>query len=192
MIARPDLPQWPAGSNYWYALGWGVYPSGSYTHEGALDGTRSVLFRSWFEDLSWSVLVNAWPWQQDQAFSQALGSGLQQAAQTTASWPTHDLFEMFVANEPGSGSPTGFTLSAGAPNPFWDRTTLALTLDAPEEVSVRAYDLIGREVAVLHEGLLPAGTHRLTFEGSRLPSGVYVLQARGDSEQETRRVTLIR
>lgn len=192
MTARPDLPTWPPGSTYWYALGWGVYPSGSYAHEGALDGTRSVLFRSWYENLSWVVLVNGWPWQEDQAFSQALNNGLQNAARAVTTWPTHDLFETFVANEAAPETPSGFSVSDAAPNPFRGETVFALTLDASESVSVRAYDLLGREVAVLHSGPLGTGAHRLVFEAKGLPGGVYVIRAQGETVQQTQRVTLIR
>ncbi len=77
-----------------------------------------------------------------------------------------------------------------APNPFNPATTLSFELDAdPEDmvqVRVEAFDLRGRLVALLHEGLLPAGPHSLTWNASGQAggSGVYFIrvQAGGSSE----------
>src|SRR5690606_15995096 len=70
-----------------------------------------------------------------------------------------------------------------SPNPFSERVTV--TLPAPEGVRVALYDLLGREVAVLHDGVLPAGVHR--FDVGALPSGVYVLRVGGGAVVVTRR-----
>ncbi|MEO1477119.1 MAG: choice-of-anchor B family protein [Bacteroidota bacterium] len=81
-------------------------------------------------------------------------------------------------------------LSAAYPNPFGDRTTLALTLDSPERVRAEAYDLLGRSVATLLDGTVDAAM--LTLDGSALPSGAYVVRVVGETFTETRRVTLTR
>jgi hypothetical protein len=77
-----------------------------------------------------------------------------------------------------------------APNPFNPSTTLSFEIDAdPEDmvqVRVEAFDLRGRLVALLHEGLLPAGPHSMTWNaaGQSSGSGVYFLrvQVGGSSE----------
>jgi choice-of-anchor B domain-containing protein len=88
--------------------------------------------------------------------------------------------------------PDGFTLSPAYPNPFNPTTTLTVTLPARQRVTVAAYDVLGRRVATLHEGALPAGTHALTFDAAGLPSGTYVLRAVGPTSQQTRTVTLVK
>ena len=60
-------------------------------------------------------------------------------------------------------------LSAAYPNPFGDRTTLALTLDSPERVRAEAYDLLGRRVATLLDGTVDAAQQ--SHDGSAHPSG---------------------
>lgn len=50
-------------------------------------------------------------------------------------------------------------------------------LPAAAEVSVTAYDALGRRVAVLHVGPLTAGRHVLPLDGAGLPVGVYLLRA---------------
>ncbi|MEM8600905.1 MAG: T9SS type A sorting domain-containing protein [Bacteroidota bacterium] len=95
-----------------------------------------------------------------------------------------------VANEPET-TPTAAMLTA-APNPFTAQTTLSLTIPAAQHLEAVAYDVLGRRVAVLHEGTLAAGTHPLTFEAARLPAGVYVVRVTSDTLALTRRVTLAR
>jgi choice-of-anchor B domain-containing protein len=86
--------------------------------------------------------------------------------------------------------PEGFTLSPAYPNPFNPTTTFRVTLPAAQPLTVAAYDVLGRRVATLHEGPLPAGVHPFTFDASGLPSGTYVLRAVGATGQQTRTVTL--
>ena len=97
-----------------------------------------------------------------------------------------------VTNESGAEAPSGFALSAAYPNPFNPSTVL--TLDVPEagRVTVAVFDLLGRRVALLHDGVLAAGTHALRFDAAGLPSGVYLIRATSGETVLTRRVTVVR
>lgn len=95
-----------------------------------------------------------------------------------------------VANEPETAP--GVSALTAAPNPFAGRTTLSLALPAAHDIEAVAYDVLGRRVAVLHEGPLGAGTHALSFEAAQLPAGVYLVRVTGDDLALTRRVTLAR
>ena len=86
--------------------------------------------------------------------------------------------------------PDAFTLSSAYPNPFNPQTTLTLTLSEAQQVRVAAYDLLGREVALLHDGTLAVGRHTLTFQADRLPSGSYLIQATSATATQTQVVTL--
>ncbi len=88
--------------------------------------------------------------------------------------------------------PEAFVLSPAFPNPFNPATTLTLTLPTAQPVTVAAYDVLGREVAVLHRGPLAAGTHRLVFEASNLPSGIYLIRADSATVSQAQMVTLVR
>jgi len=88
--------------------------------------------------------------------------------------------------EPGNA---GLALSV-VPNPVTDSAALTLSLARPSPVCVAVYDLLGREVALLYEGALPAGTHVLPFDGSALPAGVYVVRARAGEGVTTVRLTV--
>ena len=67
------------------------------------------------------------------------------------------------------------------PNPFNPQTTVSFVLPAEAWADARVYDNLGREVALLAQRVFPPGEHTLTFDGSELPSGIYLLRlaARG-------------
>ena len=98
-----------------------------------------------------------------------------------------------TAATPAAALPQGFFLSAAYPNPFNPQATFTLTLARPQHVSVAVFDLLGRRVARLHEGVLPAGeAHRFVFEAGSLPSGVYVYRVMTEDVAAGRRVVLMR
>lgn len=86
----------------------------------------------------------------------------------------------------------GFTLSPAFPNPFGRATAVYLTLATAETVSVRLYDLLGREVALLYEGFLSAGVHRLDFKDEHIAAGTYLVRATSASGTMARSVTRTR
>ncbi|MEM9996409.1 MAG: choice-of-anchor B family protein [Bacteroidota bacterium] len=88
--------------------------------------------------------------------------------------------------------PETVALSAAYPNPFRRATQLDLDLPRPEPVRAVAYDLLGRQVASLYDGLAEAGRLSLSLDGARLAAGVYVIQIQSPSFSLTRRVTLAR
>ncbi len=72
----------------------------------------------------------------------------------------------------------GVQLLPNFPNPFNPYTTLSIRLDEPGEVRLGIHDVGGRQVTVLHEGWLPAGTRTFPWRGidsagREVPSGVY-------------------
>jgi len=77
--------------------------------------------------------------------------------------------------------PGEFRLNQNFPNPFNSETNVEFSLTERSEVTLRVYDLLGREVKRLADEQLPAGNYRVRFEASRLASGPYfiVLEAQG-------------
>ena len=190
MTERPSLPDW-SGTSYWYGLGWLVNTFNNWWHDGSLPGTRTYLIRTQYQNLSYVALANTRP-EPENNFLNNLDVALWNAATATTTWPTHDLFPLFTATEPGAEVPAAFALSEAYPNPFNPQTAFSLSLDVPQRVTVEAFDVLGRRVATLHDGRLAAGTHTLRFEAGALPSGVYVVRARGEHTTASRRVTLAR
>ncbi|MFK7845734.1 MAG: choice-of-anchor B family protein [Rhodothermales bacterium] len=89
--------------------------------------------------------------------------------------------------------PAQLTLSAPYPNPFDVQTSITLTVDKAQQTEVVVYDMLGRQVAVLFDGMLtPDSPQAVSFEGKNLPNGKYIVRATGDSSVLSRIVTLIR
>jgi len=72
-------------------------------------------------------------------------------------------------------SPCAFNVSQNYPNPFNPTTTIEFSLAEKSKVLLKVYDILGREVALLLNGEFNAGkVHQVKFDGSRLPSGIYL------------------
>ncbi len=70
--------------------------------------------------------------------------------------------------------PEKFELYQNFPNPFNPRTVIGYQLPAESNVSLKVYNVIGQEVAMLVGEVRQAGYHQEVFDGSRFASGVYV------------------
>jgi CubicO group peptidase (beta-lactamase class C family) len=97
-----------------------------------------------------------------------------------------------AGEEPTADGPTALTLSAPYPNPVRTTTTLPFTLTSPTDVRLALYDVLGREVTVLTEGIRPAGSHTVTLNTSHLTSGLYVARLSVGDEVFTQRLTVVR
>ena len=95
-----------------------------------------------------------------------------------------------TAAEPGSVA-KGVSLTA-TPNPARGAATVALTLAEAQPVTVAVLDALGRRVALLHDGVLAAGTHELRLDAAGLPAGVYVVRATAGAVVVARRLTVVR
>ncbi|MEM9997566.1 MAG: T9SS type A sorting domain-containing protein, partial [Bacteroidota bacterium] len=94
-------------------------------------------------------------------------------------------------DDPTALLPAVFALSV-YPNPTATAATVEIALPEAAEVKAGVFDLLGRRVAVLHDGTLAAGAHALRFDAARLPSGLYVVHATTPEATLTQRLTLVR
>ena len=100
-----------------------------------------------------------------------------------------------VSNESDEANalPGTHRLTAAYPNPFNPETQFTLTVAKSQQVAIRVFDLLGREVERLFDGALPAGpAHTFRFAPNGLPSGIYLIQAMGEGFTETQRVVLLK
>ena len=95
-----------------------------------------------------------------------------------------------VAREGGVAS-SGVALVV-APNPVADAGHVRVSLDRPQRLRASVYDAQGREVAVLHVGLLASGTTSLPLAPARLAPGVYLVRVRGEDGSASRTLTVLR
>lgn len=101
----------------------------------------------------------------------------------SAAYPVSDL---------ASALPTTYALEAAYPNPFNPSTEIRFALPERAPVSLVVYDALGREVARLVDGTLAAGYHRVQWEASSMPSGLYLYRLTAGTYTETRRMILMK
>jgi hypothetical protein len=98
-----------------------------------------------------------------------------------------------VPVEPSAETPDQRVQLTAYPNPAdGGQATVQLRLSTAADVRIDAFDVLGRQVAVLHDGPLAAGHHAFRLATAALPSGVYLLRLSGDASSVTRRVVVLR
>ncbi|MBI2428327.1 MAG: choice-of-anchor B family protein [Ignavibacteriales bacterium] len=93
--------------------------------------------------------------------------------------------------EPIHGSvPSHFSLSQNYPNPFNPTTTINYSIPHNGMVSLKIFDLLGKEAATLVESQQEVGSYSVTFDGSDLSSGIYFYTLRSGAFSETKKLVL--
>ncbi len=95
-----------------------------------------------------------------------------------------------TSSEPAPEIPVSATLTSNYPNPFARATTIEYALPASGPVRLVVYDALGREVATLADGAQHAGRHTVVFDGTFLPSGVYLYRLETAGQAHTGLMTL--
>jgi hypothetical protein len=96
-----------------------------------------------------------------------------------------------IAENKLNSIPDAFSLSQNYPNSFNPTTTIKYSLPRDGHVSLKVYDLLGKEVATLFEGMRQAGNYVVSFDGSGLSTGVYFYQMKSENFIETKKFVLI-
>lgn len=98
-----------------------------------------------------------------------------------------------VASPPEALAPVAsFALHQNYPNPFNGSTQITFSIPRAGLVSMRVYDVLGRQVAYLGESRMTAGTHRVVFDGSALASGIYFVHLRSEEFSQSRKMVLLK
>ena len=91
-----------------------------------------------------------------------------------------------------SERPGTVDLNQNCPNPFNPTTQITYELPQQSDVTLQVFDLTGRQVAILVNEQVNAGTHTANFDASNLSSGVYVYRLQAGSVVLSRKLTLIK
>ena len=105
-----------------------------------------------------------------------------------------------AVHERDEAAPAAFALYQNYPNPFNPVTSMQYAVTGDQFVSLKVYDVLGKEVATLVEEKKPAGVYRVSFDASALMSGVYFVKMRvgslapgaGQVFVATRKILLVR
>jgi hypothetical protein len=87
--------------------------------------------------------------------------------------------------------PNDFNVSL-YPNPFNAGAKISYTLPETEHIRIAIYDLSGREVSILVEGIINAGMNEAVFDGSELPCGIYFVKLQTAEFQKTQKIVLLK
>lgn len=88
--------------------------------------------------------------------------------------------------------PTKMGLYPNYPNPFNPKTTIKYGLPEEKFISLKIFDLLGREVITLVEAKKKAGNYSIAFDASRLSSGIYFYQLKSADFVETKKMMLLK
>jgi photosystem II stability/assembly factor-like uncharacterized protein len=88
--------------------------------------------------------------------------------------------------------PTNILLSQNYPNPFNPVTSLQYTVGSRQFVTIKIYDLLGREIATLINEEKPAGEYKVEFNAANLPSGIYFYRIKAGSYINTKKMVLLK
>ncbi len=105
--------------------------------------------------------------------------------------------EFSVRVSGGTGKPAEYALGSNYPNPFNPATRFEIRLPADGDVMIAVYDLLGRELRVLSDGLKGAGVYTVEWDGRDLnglaaPSGVYIVKMTAGDFTAARKIVLMK
>lgn len=108
---------------------------------------------------------------------------------------SYDLFS--AVSDPKPAAPAEFRLGQNYPNPFNPETRIRYSIPMAGRVVLKVYDMLGREVRTLADGVQAQGNHVVRFDAGDLSSGVYVVRLNvggptGPNFTETRKMVLMR
>ncbi len=155
---------------------WNLAISGSYQAQGAgnASGYASTMDVKWDEN--------------ENLYSQSMYGW------TIEKWKYNGTLPSFTTSvEPVEGlQPTGYTLSQNYPNPFNPTTTIEFSLPQSAFVTLKVFDVLGQEVALLANETKAAGTYRATFDAHNIPSGTYFYSLQAGSYSEVKRMVILK
>ncbi|MGB5894765.1 MAG: T9SS type A sorting domain-containing protein, partial [Ignavibacteriaceae bacterium] len=90
----------------------------------------------------------------------------------------------------GQGKQEEFIMGQNYPNPFNPTTQISIEVLQGSDFEIVVYNLEGKKISVLHEGFLASGNYQFTFDGSELPSGIYLFKAWSPNFSQTKKMIL--
>lgn len=85
-----------------------------------------------------------------------------------------------------------FTLDQNYPNPFNPTTSIEYQVSSIGNVTLKVYDVLGREISTIVNEVKHPGTHEVTFDASNLPSGVYFYRLTNGNYSATKKMLLMK
>jgi photosystem II stability/assembly factor-like uncharacterized protein len=103
-----------------------------------------------------------------------------------------------ITNSPATGifedsfEPNSFALQQNYPNPFNPSTTISFTNNKNGLVTLKLFDILGKEVRLIFNGEMTAGQHKINFNAGTLASGTYIYSLKVNDQFTCRKMTLLK
>ncbi len=97
-----------------------------------------------------------------------------------------------VSEEDGSEIPGSFSLLQNYPNPFNPATTITYSISERSLVNLKVFDILGKEIATLVNGVKEAGTYSTIFNASDYPGGVYFYKMTANGRISVKKMILLK
>jgi len=189
----------------WYSNDQGNDPNNDYWNVDVSDDGGA----SWTSIEHTTVSTNAWAGMDFDLFDFFASAGLVQLRFVASDEGAGSLVEggvddfyiagVFDATGAGDGSPLLFhvELAQNAPNPFNPKTRISFALTRRGPVTLEVFDVTGRLLSVLEDGILDAGEHQVTWKGEdlagrSLSSGVYFYRLEAEGEVMAKRMVILK
>lgn len=135
------------------------------------------------------------PFMRLSSASQFIDGGVDVGLPFAGAAPDLGCFEYVSPDAVGEGTvsfPTALFLSQNFPNPFNPVTTIKYTIPTTSYVTLKVYDILGREVATLVKEEKGAGSYTVQFDASHISSGVYFYKLQAGNYTAVRKLLLVK
>jgi len=103
-----------------------------------------------------------------------------------------DRFGAITSINTNNNNPEKYSLSQNYPNPFNPNTQIDFSIPKNSLVTIKVYDVLGKEVAVLVNKDFTIGSYTVDFNASSLTSGVYFYQLTAGEFTDTKKLVLVK
>jgi tetratricopeptide (TPR) repeat protein len=105
---------------------------------------------------------------------------------------TKSLNKLQNSDKTSTAAPETFALFQNYPNPFNPTTTIRFGLAEKSKVQITVYNIAGEQVVNITDGIYPAGYHKVVFDASGIPSGIYLYRFKAGKFIQTRKMMVIK
>jgi hypothetical protein len=126
---------------------------------------------------TYEVLGDAWPASTELKYAKING---------------HEYGTFVSVDKTNPVRPDIFELRQNYPNPFNPTTCITFLLPKREYTLIQVFDVLGRETTKLVDGITEAGQHSITFDGSELSSGIYIVRLIAGENVSTKSMLLLK
>ena len=193
--------EWIYGENYPdYNVGWNAQSIGGGQYQVSLNINQltnsnptffTMPIKVKFNYSGGDTTVTVFNDQQSQNFQIVLNNNPLSIVFDSGNWILKHLGT--VTNAENGSQPSVFSLEQNYPNPFNPSTIIKFSIPQKENVSLKIYNILGKEVAVLiNNDLMGEGKHQVEFDASGLNSGVYFYTIEAGNYRETKKMILMK